>query len=63
MALDMNKVKDLANEVTKDIDVKKVAAASTANGKVDVKKAADAVKSELTAEEAKNIAAKAKNLL
>lgn len=62
MGIDFTKLGDVAEEINKSVDVKKVASETVSNGKVDLKKGIEAIKNEITAEEASNIAAKAKDL-
>lgn len=62
MGIDFGKLGDVAEEINKSVDVKKVASETVSNGKVDLKKGIEAVKNEITAEEAANIANKAKDL-
>ena len=59
----MDKLTDVAKEVEKAVDVDKVTKAAVKDGKVDLKAAAEAVSKEVSADEAKSIMNKAKDLL
>ena len=63
LKIDTDKLGDVAKEVTKAVDVSKVAKAATKDGKIDLKGAAEAVSKEVTKEEASSIANAAKKLI
>lgn len=61
--INTDRLGDVVKEVEKSVDVKKIAGAATEGGKLNIGGAVEAIKKEITADEAKNIADKAKDLI